>query len=236
MNYPPFKLTNFEHVSRSVKSMYSNKTKNMKLSVLTAISFFSLLIHQTYAQTNQLKDTFKIEKQNTFYPSISAGRSFNSNDFKCGINLIMYNEITKYKKNHDTFNLIYHIPKHLGYIQNKRPVWVHHSSVEFVSVFTINHHFIKDSNNRTINSQSFEYAIFCENILNNMVGLGLQVKHYNFETFSFSPQIKLLPPFVNLYAQMNFYQETKLSIPKYEFGVEFNPRLLYEIGKYLLKD
>lgn len=216
--------------------MLCYKSKNIKLLVLSTISFISLSLHQAFAQTNQLNDTFKIEKENALYPSISIGRCFNTNDFKTGINLIMYNEITKYKKNHDTFNLIYHIPKHLGYIPNKKQEWSHHRSLEFISVFTLNHHFIKDNNNKTINSQSFEYAIFCENVLNNLVGIGLQIKHYNFETFSFSPQIKLLPPFINLNAQMNFHPQTHLNIPKYEFGIEFNPRLLYEIGKYLLKD
>lgn len=205
----------------------------IKFLVVCALGLTSFLTNMAEAQTKQFKDTLMIKKENSFHPSISIGRSFNSNDIKAGVNLIMYNEIIKYKKNHDTNNLINHIPKQYGCNQISRQEWTFHNSVEFISVFTLNHHFIKN-NNSTINSQSFEYTIYCDNVLNTIIGAGLQVKHYNFETISISPQIKILPPFINLYAQMNLHQETRLSIPKYEVGIEFNPRFLYEIGKYLL--
>lgn len=212
------------------------QSKIIKFLVVCALGLTGLLTNMAEAQTKQFKDTFMIKKENSFYPSISMGRSFNSNDLKAGINLIMYNYIAKYKKNHDTNNLMNHIPKQHGCNQISRQEWTFHNSVEYISVFTLNHHFIKDNFNRTINSQSIEYAIFCDNVLNTIIGAGLQVKHYNFETISISPQIKILPPFINLYAQMNLHQETRLSIPKYEIGIEFNPRFLYEIGKYLLDE
>ncbi len=203
----------------------------MKVIILTLTLVKLLLCNSISAQSQHLKDTFKIEKHNSYYPSVSIGRSFQTKEIKTGINLIISNDITKFKKNHDTFNPAYHFPKEFK-MEHKRQEWTYHNSYEFLSVITLNHHFVKD-NNQFINSQSIEYAIYCDNILNTMIGVGLQVKHYNFQAFSMSPQIKILPPFINFYAQRNFHQDSHFNIPKYEIGLEFNPRLLYEIGKFI---
>lgn len=178
------------------------------------------------AQSSIEKDTVEIENIKAYYPSMVFGRSFNAGDLKIGINLSYGNETHFYKNQVDS-NLF-----RWGTIPYKQKTLIH--SKLFASYTSINHHFIRTPGFRKVKSQSIEYFLYEPNSF--IFGLGVQIQHYNFETMSVSPHIKILPPFLNLFIKYNHFLGEKLlfHVPKFEFGIEFNPLIFVHFGKEII--
>lgn len=99
--------------------------------------------------------------------------------------------------------------------------------------FTFSHHFNgNDINKHNSQSIEFNYTPYNLNIWTyspkiTTIGFAVQIRHYDFETITISPQIKLLPPMANIYFQYNatLYNNNKMLVTPYEVGIELNTNL-----------
>lgn len=161
-------------------------------------------------------DSIAFDFNKEYYPGIQFGRSFNAADFKVGLSLLTVFEI-------DTYEEYYR--QNLYYDSTKSFIMENKGEYPFIPCISINHHFIRTPGYRKTISQSFEFFSYIPYMEDHceLIGIGVQVQHYNFKTLSVSPQIKILPPMLNFFIKRNFISGERLpfNIPKYEFGMEF---------------
>jgi hypothetical protein len=70
------------------------------------------------------------------------------------------------------------------------------------------------------------------------IGFACQIRHFDFESITVSPKIKILPPMCNLYFQYNLPILNKVKVPDspFEIGIEINTNLPIMILGWAFED
>lgn len=181
------------------------KQQELKINAIKALSIVLVILglctFECKAFSYKTKCKTDYEPSNMF--GLAFSKPFNVKGSKLGIN---YNRYFK------DFDYTYSINKAYSYGIN------------------LSHHFNGKSDNRH-NSQSIEINYTKYKLKSwpyspkiTTIGFACQIRHYDFEAFTISPQIKLLPPMANLYFQYNItlLNNSKTLITPYEIGIELN--------------
>lgn len=184
--------------------------KQQVLKIKTIKAFLMVFVLTGLCTFECKAHTFIVNQTNESEPSGMLGivfsKPFNMKGSKLGINYNLY---------HKDFDYTYSVNK------------------AYSLGLTFSHHFNGNSYIRHI-SQSIEFnytpyrlTSWPYSTILSTIGISCQTRHYNFETITLSPQIKLLPPMANLYFQYNItlLNNTKMIITPFEIGIELNTNL-----------